>query len=362
MAHRGPSARTLSLLAALGWVVPISACEGDPAGIQDRFPEAGPQGIDPAALARVYEQAEGIPGLHSLLVQRHGVLVAEDYFHGFEPDSLHDVRSVTKSVVSILTGIAVEEGYIGSIDQTLGELLPGLAATLPVEKSRISVRDLLMMSSGLDWHELDGGSSYGDWWASGDMLQFILDLPVVHEPGERFIYNSGASHLLSVILTEATGQTTLQFAREHVFSPLGITDVDWLLLPDGYYAGGMGLQIDARAMMRIGQMFLDGGTYGGVSVVSADWVTQSTTGHLSTGGVMPFGQEYGYLWWMGQSEGLDFYFANGYGGQFILVDPDLDLVVVASSRWRGLNWQSAGSQWYSIIDLIVTGVLPSVRE
>jgi CubicO group peptidase (beta-lactamase class C family) len=352
----------LSLAAALGCLLLGGACAGDPAGVQDRFPEARPQGIDPAALARVYDQAEAIPRLQSLLVQRHGVLVAEAYFNGFAPDSLHDVRSVTKSVMSILTGIALEEGYIGSIDQTLGELLPGVAATLPVEKSRISVRDLLMMSSGLDWHELDGGSSYGDWWASEDMLQFILDLPVVHEPGERFIYNTGASHLLSVILTEATGQSTLEFAREHLFSPLGITDVDWLMLPDGYFAGGMGLRIDARAMMRIGQMFLDGGTYGGTSVVPADWVTRSTTRHLPTGGVMPFGQEYGYLWWMGQSAGLDFYFANGYGGQFILIDPDLDLVVVASSQWRGLNWQSAGSQWYSIIDLIVNGVLPSVRE
>ena len=337
-------------------------CQGDPAGVQDRFPEAPPHGIDPAALAHVYAQAEGIPGLQSLLVPRHGILVAEEYFHGFERDSLHDVRSVTKSVVSILTGIALEEGHIGSIDQTLGELLPAFVPTLPVEKSRISVRDLLMMSSGLDWHELDGGSSYGEWWASDDMLQFILDLPVVHEPGERFIYNTGASHLLSVILTEATGQSTLEFARQHLFSPLEVGEVDWLMLPDGYFAGGMGMRVSARTMMRIGQMFLEGGVYGGTRIVPADWVTRSTTAHLSTDGVMPFGPEYGYLWWIGRSAGREFYFANGYGGQFILVHPDLDLVVVASSRWRGMDRQSAGSQWYRVISLIVDGVLPTVTE
>ena len=349
------SARARVLL--LGLVLWASACDSDTTSFDHRFPLAAEHGIDALALELAYAQAEEIEGIQSLLVQRNGVLVAEGYFHDFEPTTLHDVRSVTKSAISLLIGIAIDKGYIDSIDQRLGEFLPEGYST-DERRSQITIRSLLMMSSGLDWHELDGGDSYSDWWYSDDMIQHLLDLPIVHEQEERFIYNTGASHLLSVILTEATGMPTLDFAREHLFTPIGITSSDWLLLREQHYAGGM--RITARAMMKIGQMCLDGGMYDGTRIVSADWVSESTRSHISTNNAVPFGPEYGYLWWVGQEHGLDLYFGNGYGGQFIVVVPDLDVVVVASSWWSGIGRDAAGEQWYTVISLIMEGIVPTV--
>jgi len=352
-----PTKSALHRVLLPGLVLLVSACDSDAIPFEPRFPEAANHGIDALLLELAYVQAEEIGGIQSLLVQRNGVLVAEGYFHNFEPNTLHDVRSVTKSAISLLIGIAIDKGYIDSIDQTLGEFLPAGYSTDEV-KSQITIRSLLMMSSGLDWHEMDGGDSYSDWWYSDDMIQHILDLPIVHEQGESFIYNTGASHLLSIILTEATGMSTLDFAREHLFTPVGITSSDWLLLREQHYAGGMGMRITALAMMKIGQMVLDEGMYGGTRIVSAGWVSESTRSHISTDNAVYFGPEYGYLWWVGQEDGHDLYFANGYGGQFIVVVPDLNLVVVASSSWSGMGWDAAGAQWYTVISLIMDGILP----
>jgi CubicO group peptidase (beta-lactamase class C family) len=121
------------------------------------------------------------------------VLVAEEYFHGFTPDSLHDVRSVTKSVVSILIGAAIEAGYIPSVDEPIGTYLSPVVDSIREEVAATPIRYFLMMSSGLDWHELDRGTSYSEWWQSDDMIQFVVDLPIVHALGAQFIYNTRAS-------------------------------------------------------------------------------------------------------------------------------------------------------------------------
>jgi CubicO group peptidase (beta-lactamase class C family) len=345
--------RVLVTLAGLA----AGACGENPTGTS--FSET--QGIPPAVLDSVASEAAGIPGMFSLLVQRNGVLVQEQYFHGFTPDSLHDVRSVTKSVMAILTGIAIEEGYLPSVDSPVGPYLLPVVDSLRPEVADVSIRHFLMMSSGLDWHELDMGTSYSDWWLSSDMVQFVVDLPIVHEPGQQFIYNTGASHLLSVILTEATGMPTLDFARQHLFDPLGFSDSSWLQENRGYYTGGMGLRITARDMVKIGQMVLDRGVWGGARMVPEAWIADATSPLLPTQNLVPFTSHYGYLWWLRSGGGRDFVLANGYGGQFILVDPDLDLVIVSQANWRGLGWELAGEQWYRILQLIVEGLLPAVE-
>jgi len=354
MARGIAESRTL-LPGLLFGIAALAGCGESPTG----SPFANRQGIEAGALESAYAEARSIPGVLSLLVQRNGVLVAEEYFHGFGPDSLHDVRSVTKSVVSILVGIAIEEGIIPTVDEPVGTYLEAVVESIRPELSGTSIRHFLMMSSGLDWHELDRGTSYSDWWQSDDMVQFVVDLPLVHPPGSRFIYNTGASHLLSVILTEATGMPTLEFARTYLFEPMEFTGSSWLQENRGYYTGGMGLRITARDMMKLGQLFLDGGSYEGTAVVPPGWIAASTAQRLSTRDAIPFAPGYGYLWWVG--EGGEFFLANGYGGQFILVAPGLDLVVTAQSAWRGKGWDEAGSQWYQVIRLIVEDILPAVH-
>ena len=336
------------------------AC-ADPSGPDSRYPDAAEHGINAVLLDQAYTRARETAGIRSLLVQRHGALIAEEYFHGARGDSLYQVWSVTKSVMSILTGIALEEGYLTSLDQTLEEFLPPIVDSLPADKGEISIRHLLTMTTGLEWHELDGGGEYNRWVTSDDMIQYVLDLPWVHTPGDVFHYHTGATHLLSVVLTEATGMSMLDFARRHLLDPLGIEEAEWWQDERGYYTGGMGLHLRPRDMLKIGELFLREGMWGGTRLLSQEWVRESTSPHVSTGDAVPFGPEYGYLWWIGRDQGRDFYFANGYGGQFILVAPDLDLVVVATSGWRSFTWAEAGAQWSDVIGVVVNDVLPAVR-
>ncbi|MCG6957969.1 MAG: beta-lactamase family protein [Gemmatimonadetes bacterium] len=338
------------------------AC-GDATGPSTRYRQAEANGIDTVLLEQAYARARETPGILSLLVQRNGVLVAEEYFHGSAADSLDQVWSVTKSMMSILTGIALDEGYLTSLDQTLADFLPPIVDSLPQDKGRITLRNLLTMTTGLEWHELDGGGQYNEWVNSGDMIQYVVDLPWVATPGMVFHYHTGGAHLLSVILTEATGTSTIDFARQHLFGPLGIQNVDWWTDDRGYYTGGMGLFLRPRDMVKIGELFLRQGVWEGVRIVPEAWVQESTSTQVSTDHAVPFGPEYGYLWWVGHGQGHDFYFANGYAGQFILVAPELHLVVVTTSSWRGLgSWNEAGARWSGVIDVVVNGVLPSVRS
>jgi len=346
---------------AVSLVLAATACRSDATGPETRYPEAAPHKVNAELLDQAYARARETPGIHSLLVQRNGVLIAEEYFGGSPADSLYQVWSVTKSVMSILAGIALDEGYLTSLDQTIDTFLRPIVDSLPEDKGGITIRNLLTMTSGLEWHELDGGGEYNRWVTSGDMIQYVIDLPWEHHPGEVFHYHTGATHLLSVILTEATGTPMLDFARQHLFEPLGIDQVEWWTDERGYYTGGMGLNLRPLDMLKIGEMFLRDGTWNGVQVVPAAWVRASTTPQVSTGNAVPFGPEYGYLWWVGHGQGRDFYFANGYGGQFILVSPALDLVIVTTSGWRGLTWEEAGAQWSGVIGLVVNGVLPAVQ-
>ena len=350
------------ILPALCALLALAACGDGPSGPNSRFPAAAENGIDARQLEDAYLQAEETPGLLSLLVQRHGVLVAEAYFNGSSADSLDQVWSVTKSVTSILTGIALEQGYLSSLDQTLGDFLIPLVDSLPADKASIPLGHLITMTSGLEWHELDGGGQYNEWVTSGDMIQYAVDLPWRDPPGEVFHYNTAATHLLAVVVAQATGVPLLDFARQHLFGPLGIQEAEWWTDERGYYTGGMGLFLRPRDMMKLGELFLREGNWQGTRVLSADWVRASTTAQVSTGHAVPFGDDYGYLWWVGHGQGRDFYFANGYAGQFILVAPALDLVVVATSAWQGHTWNSAGAQWSGVVHLIVDGVLPAVRD
>lgn len=352
--HASPVSRLPAVVCSLlGFL--LGACAGSTTASS-----SDTQGIDPRVLRNVTEELADIPGSFSFLVQRHGVLVAENYFHGFTADSLHDVRSVTKSVVGMLVGIAIRDGWIGSVEDPIGTYLGTVVDSIRPEVAQIPLRRFLTMSSGLDWHELDGGTSYSEWWQAEDMVQHVVDLPMVQGPRDRFLYNTGASHLLSVVLTQATGQPTLDYAREVLFQPMGFSGSSWLQENRGYYTGGMGLRITARDMVKMGQMFLDGGSFQGLQLIPASWVATSVSPLLSTDGVSSFGQSYGYLWWVGNRGGRSYYYANGYGGQFILVVPALELVVVTQNSWRGTTWDEAGAQWLQVIRLLVDELLPGV--
>jgi CubicO group peptidase (beta-lactamase class C family) len=225
------------------------------------------------ALAGAFAAAGRVEGMRGLAVARDGELLAQRYYNGSGPYVVHDVRSVTKSVVSILIGIAIDRGLIESVDQTLADYLGGVVDSLDAAKGSITIRNLLTMSAGHRWQGLGSVHEWGDWMNAPDQITYVLEKPLVDAPGTRFNYSDGSAHLLSVILTEATGMRAVDFAAEHLFEPLGIGPRFWLTDNRGYSLGAAGIRLTPLDMLAIGALYLDGGVARGQRVVSEEWVS-----------------------------------------------------------------------------------------
>jgi CubicO group peptidase (beta-lactamase class C family) len=288
-------------------------------------------------------------------VNYKGEMIGEEYFEFGSQDKLFHIRSVTKSIVSILIGIAIENGIISGTDLSLIEGI----GTIPNENIQgldlLTVEHLLTMSSGFEWNEM-GGNEYSWWINAQDNIHYVLDKQILYPPGDIFNYNSGTSHLLSVILTDAYGNSALEFANNYLFNPLGITDILWSEI-GGYNNGGSNIQITARDLVKIGELYLNKGLYNGTQIVPSDWVNESITAKINTGRNY-YGSEYGYLWWMENINGTECYYGMGYGGQFLFVFPEMDLIIVANSNWS-TSGQAADEQWIRVYDFIADKVLPS---
>lgn len=321
-------------------------------------------GGSPEMVARGVERAGRNHRMRSLLVVKDGRLVVEEYFGAGGPDDLHDVRSVTKSVVSALTGVALARGDIRSLDDPISDYLGPVVPDLEPDKGAITVRHLLTMTSGLEWDESGGFGSYNEWIRSGDHLGFLLRKPFTSPPGAEFTYNSAAVHLLGVVLEQATVMQLPTLARFALFEPMGISISRWEPLGGGYYNGGAGLDLRPRDLARFGQLFLQRGSSGGRQIIPADWIEFSTEERfdwrMHSGALT--GISYGSLWWVvpGTSEPL--YFAWGYGGQYVVVVPELQLVAVATNDWYRVS-QDGGNEHYErlTMDMLVQDVIPAFR-
>jgi CubicO group peptidase (beta-lactamase class C family) len=319
-------------------------------------------GVDPANPSGPLEDAFALAGqnanLKCLIVCKNDQVIKEKYFHPGDAFSPHDVRSVTKSVTATLIGIAIDQGIIPSEEQTIGGYLRPLVSSMDSAKANIRIRHVLSMSSGLSGNDLPDVTEYNNWHNAPNQLQYTLNKPLIYQPGQTFGYNTGASHLMSAVLTQAGGMSTFQFARQRLFQPLGIEDHSWETDKQGIFIGGAGLALTPHDMLKIGQLYLNKGVYNGVRVVSENWIEKATTVQISTNGIEPFGPGYGYFWWVGNDGKHGYYFANGYGGQFIVVVPDLKLIVVATNTWSNVPLSTADTQWYSTLDLIMNRIIP----
>ncbi|MFW9768310.1 MAG: serine hydrolase domain-containing protein [Candidatus Thorarchaeota archaeon] len=293
------------------------------------------QGMDSAVLAGIYDTVRDAgSSIRSMLVVRHGYLVAEEYFYPmlYDINSTHIVYSVTKSVVSSMIGIALDKGFIDNTSQLLLDFFPDrIISNMSAWKDAITLEDVLHMRSGFQWDE-DNYDEYNDFFAmedSDDWAQYVLDRPMAYEPGSTFYYNSGNSHLLATIINVTTGMTPLAFADQNLFGPLGITNRQWLTDPQGVNFGGSSLALRPRDMAKFGLLFLNNGTWDGQQIVSADWVNRSTHGPATPYG----GTSYGFQWWINTYQ--NWYSARGYNGQLIYVVPEHDVIVVFSSDNTG---------------------------
>jgi len=291
------------------------------------------QGMNPAKLMIADEFIQNrLQDAFSLLVVRNGYLVFEKYYSWGSPYKYAVVHSVTKSVTSALIGIALDKGYLQSLDQKLIEFFPEyVTVDLNQRKKEISLKHLLTMSAGFKWD--DRGPSMRKWYSSSDWFKSAIDLPQENDPGEVFNYNSATSHLLSGILSRSTKTSTLDFAKRNLFEPLGIRSAYWHQDPQGNYIGGFGLGLSARDLAKIGFLYLNHGYWNGQSIVPEHWVKESTAQQIQAFSHPMYGTfGYGYQWWVKQIDGCSSYRAWGRRGQFIVVVPDLDLVIAVSSN------------------------------
>jgi CubicO group peptidase (beta-lactamase class C family) len=312
--------------------------------------------INTQQIDEAFSDAQHIPGLKSLIVNQRGNILKEQYFGSAVSEQEFDIHSVTKSITSILIGIAIDKGYIQSVDQKINEFIAPPVATVPSDKSGITIRHLLTMTGGFPGDESAGSDT------TGDEVSYILNVPLIHQPGEQFRYDSRAYHLLSVILTSATGMSTKTFAAQYLFSPLGIGNKTWMTDSRGYFIGSSGLFLTGRDMVKIGELLLNEGMYNGTRVVASNWTAQLKQVKVSTlnGGGYATGYSFGF--WIGDYYNRNYSFAMGWGGQFIFVVPSLNLVITAASNPVGVSDAVAAQYTGNIIDLIMTRILTAFNK
>ena len=329
----------------------------------------GNVGILPDSLTALMNRLNDLngDGNHSILIAKNGKLVFEEYFSGysyfydrnvdFDENTLHHMQSATKGITAILTGIAIDQGIIHGVEDSVHHFLPDYADRFDEQKRKITIEHLLTMTAGFSWDETtyDFGDSRNDLGAmsrSNDYIGYLLNKPVAEEPGSQQLYNSGLAITLGVIIGRQSDMFTSEFANQYLFAPLGITETHWVLWHDGHPHTGGGLYLRPRDMLKLGQLVLQNGKWDTEQIVSQAWIEKMTTSSLPP-------DWYGYYWHLGQmpyrADTVRHWLAIGSGGQEISVFPDLGMVVVLT----GGNYEHE----FTIhpYDIYMEYILPSVE-
>ncbi|MFC2085429.1 serine hydrolase domain-containing protein [Bacteroidota bacterium] len=354
------------LLVVLGVFLFVACCDKNPTeGDFKEYtwnistPES--EGIDTQVLNSAFTQARKLGFVDALLVIRHGSIVAEKYFNGYDEYTPHNVKSISKSFLSAITGIAFHMGYLKNLDDKVLYYFPEyLSSVTDKKKFDITIRHLLTMRMGIERERIN----YMDIYNSDNWLRETIELPLLSDPGERMRYNTFQTHMLSAIITKATQMNTKKFARMYLTNPMNITINYWEKCPQGYYFGGNSMHFIPRAMATLGYMYLKEGRLNGKQIIPKEWVkltlSPSTDFSPSKWGALE-NYNYGYLWWLGQINNRDMYTAWGYGGQFVMVFPQLELIVVSTAGTE-IYWETADTQELAILDIISEYILPSIQN
>jgi CubicO group peptidase (beta-lactamase class C family) len=274
---------------------------------------------------------------------------AYNYYHPdrhpfFMGRDVHTLQSVTKSIAATMLGIAITRGDIASADVPLLSFLGAYDLSgIDPRLHDATLDDLLTMRTGIEWHEqdrpLDETNTTLQLERSQDWVRFTLAQPMDAAPGEKWVYNSGGSHLMSAVIRDATGQTIDTYAERHLFDPLGITDYHWKKTPTGLPDTEGGLYLEATQLAKIGYLYLRGGTWHGRRILSREWVDASTAKQVEN--VNPNGWGYGYQWWRLDQGSTVVWAGLGFGGQFLLILPEHDLIGVINA-WNLFGGSQAG--------------------
>lgn len=324
-----------------------TACGQSPA---ERVSNTSGDPVDEATLLR---EAREVGTVYSLLIERGEEIVTEDYWGGMSAGRTTNIKSASKSVLSLLIGIAIEEGFLEGVDQPIAEFFPEYFEANPdPHKESLTLRDLLTMRTGL---ESTSGGNYGEWVTSRNWVNYALSRPVIGPRGTRMSYSTGTTHLLSVILTKASGMSTREFANRYLFGPLDITVGGWDRDPQGYYMGGNNMALTTRGLAKIGRLMIKMGVHEGEQLLPRQWILDSVQIYTHSN----FNDNhYGYLWWRRKVSGYHTIFAWGSGGQYMIMLPELDTVVVVTSDIA--NGGERGTR-RDIFDFLEERIIPYVE-
>lgn len=277
-------------------------------------------------LGRALDAARGFGRVRGLLVLKDGERLLAERLSGPGLDQPVNIKSVSKTIVATLAGIAVDRGVVSSVEAALGDVAPALVpAGADPRVADITIEDLVTLRAGL---ERTSGANYGGWVSSGNWVRDALSRPFVAEPGGRMLYSTGSTHVLGAALAEASGESLLTLARSWLGAPLGIDVPAWTRDPQGYYLGGNEMALSVEAMGRFAEMIRTGGLYSGARVLSEDWIEASFEPRTRS----PWsGLGYGYGWFLGRAGGVSYALARGYGGQVIVVAPSIGVSLVLTS-------------------------------
>lgn len=268
--------------------------------------------------------------IYSLVISKNNKIIHQQYFNGQDSTTLFNDQSLTKSVMALLIGIAIDKGYIRSVDEKIADFFPELKIDTDKRKQDITIRQVMNQASGF-YHE---GVNVGALLTLPDPSGYVIKAPLVSEPGKVFRYNNAATHLLSVIITKSTGFDTRAFAKKFLFDPLGITSFDWKKMKDGYYDGCGLLSIRLRSvdMLKLGNLVLNKGKYHNRQIVPSKWIAAIINPEVTY--QTPWGLDdslYGLCWYHADYQGTKIVYALGWGGQFMFVIPSLKAVIMTNS-------------------------------
>ncbi len=332
------------------------------------------EGIDTLKISElIYEIYCEYSFMHSIILVKNGKMIFEEYFNGYSKYSRHHLQSATKSFASALIGIAIDKGYINGVETPLFSFFPEYSHLNDSLKSKINLHHVLSMTAGFQWNEhhvpYSSPSNDNHIGHITNYIRHVLSKPVVSEPGTSFYYNSGCSVLLGGIIEYATKMRVEFFANQELFTPLGITNVHWNKLTRTNNLAGLHgmLYMRTRDMAKFGQLFLNGGEWNGVKIISQDWIIESTKSHITKpAGYKP--TQYGYQWHVGEffsnpgmpnEKSYQTYCALGGGGQFIIVVPESEMVIVTTANPNS-NKGDLGNQDWVVVQLVEKYILSSI--
>jgi len=310
-------------------------------------------GFDLEKLQQGIDNASKAPNFYGLLVIRNNKLLVEEYFNGKNSNDLFHLRSITKNFTSALTGIAIEENLIESLDSEIGTYFPN---TLEGKKSEITIRHLLNMASGLEWDENN---------EIIDLIEYRIPNPVetvmarnlASDPGITFNYNSVSPHIVSEIINSTQNETFLDYAKNKLLEPLGITEFEWEQDNNGNSWGGFGLQISGRDLAKFGQLYLNNGMWESQQLVPHQWIQLSQTSQID---IPNSTTDYSLQWWVADNLSDKVFFGQGFGGQALMIIPDKDLIIIGLQEYF-VNFDQSDIQLSNFLGDIFTPIYQSVQ-